>query len=223
MRHIFFLGFFGILFSSVSLYAQKTPRYSEYGITAGNLVYSGQFAMDNSMGNWLKEGGGRFGIFLRRSMAPWINFGLEANYGWYSLNDANHGRVQRGVSVHTQVVNANFATEIILLKYGKYHWANTFAPYLKLGFGGNFFSPEVENFGNLNFEEVNVHPYSYQSINGFYGVGVKFRTSYKTTLAIEVVSHNSGTRKMGGVEAIAINPRNDRYGSVLIHFSTLIF
>ena len=222
MQKYIFVFSFLLMLSFSGLQAQQKPKYSEYGLSAGNMIFTGQFTTDNSVGVWMKEQGGRFGLFTRRSLAPWFNIGVEANYGWFSLDDANHGRAQRGITVTTQVFNANVAAELILLKYGKYHWANTFAPYFKLGAGGNFFSPNIENFGELDVQ-TEVYPYSYQSMNVFYGIGVKFRTSYKSSLAIEIVSHNSGARQMSGVIANTINPRNDRYGGILIHYSVLIF
>ncbi len=213
---------FLLIFSSIAVFSQQNPRYSEIGVSAGNLVYTGPFASDANMGNWLNEMGWRFGFFTRRSLAPWITVGLEANYGWYTLDDANHGRAQRGITMTTQVLNANVSTELILIRYGKFHWNNNFAPYVKLGFGGVFYSPEINNFGSVD-ENVEVFPFSGQSVNFFYGIGVKFRLAYKHSLALEWITHNAGTREMGGVVAPAINPSNDTYGGILLHYSVLIF
>lgn len=221
MRKLFFLVFF-LAFSLAKLSAQQNPKYSEIGISAGNLVYTGPFAADANMGNWLNETGGRFGLFTRRSLAPWINIGLEMNYGWYTLDDANHGRAQRGITMTTQVLNTNVSTEVFFIRYGKFHWNNNFSPYVKLGMGGNFFSPEIENFGAVG-EDVRVYPFSGQSINYFFGIGVKFRLAYKHSLAIEWVTHNAGTQEMGGVVAPSLNPSNDSYGGLFLHYSVLIF
>jgi len=205
-----------------TLLSQQKPKYSEIGVTAGNLVYTGPFASDANMGNWLNEMGWRFGVFTRKSLAPWITVGLEANYGWYTLDDANHGRAQRGITMTTQVLNANVSTELILIRYGKFHWNNNFAPYVKLGAGGVFYSPDIKNFGSVD-SDVQVFPFSGQSINYFFGIGVKFRLAYKHSLALEWVTHNAGTREMGGVVAPAVNPSNDMYGGILLHYSVLIF
>ncbi len=221
MRKFFCLSLLFVI-QATDLSAQQNPKYSEIGVSVGNLVYTGPFAADANMGNWLSETGGRFGLFTRRSLAPWINIGLEMNYGWYTLDDANHGRAQRGISMTTQVLNTNISTEVFFIRYGKFHWNNNFSPYVKLGMGGNFFSPEIENFGAVG-DDVRLYPFSGQSINYFFGIGVKFRLAYKHSLAIEWVAHNAGTEKMGGVVAPSLNPSNDSYGGLFLHYSVLIF
>ncbi|TVQ76610.1 MAG: hypothetical protein EA358_08990 [Flavobacteriales bacterium] len=219
---IFFLAVVSLLTAQIVV-AQKPPKYTEFGISAGNLVYTGSFSPNSGVGTWMQEQGGRFGVALRRNFRPWFNLGVETNYGWFNLDDVNHGRAQRDIQVRTSVLNVNAAAEFIFVRYGKFHYINDFAPYLKIGTGANFFNPNIsDNFANLP-SEVSVYPFSYSSMNVFMGFGFKFRTSYKTSLSVEVMMHNSGTNRMGGVVSNFGNASNDRYGGIFLHFTRLFF
>lgn len=218
-----FFTFTSIILFSATMQAQNTTKYSEFSLVAGNMIYSGPFATSGGAGSWLQETGGRFGVALRRNFKPWFNLGVESNYGWFSLDDNHHGRPQRDIQVQTSVLNINAAAEFILVRYGKYFYANDFAPYIKIGTGVNFFNPKVsENHANLG-PNTEVYNQAYASMNLFYGFGAKFRTSYSTTLAVEIVVHNAGTNQMGGV---VVNPEiapNDRYGGIMLSFSKMFF
>jgi hypothetical protein len=218
-----FFSLLSILVFSVPITAQNSTKYSEFSLVAGNMVYSGPFASAGGVGSWLQETGGRFGVALRKNYRPWFNIGVESNYGWVSLDDNNHGRPQRNIQVRTSVININVATEFMLVRYGKYHYANSFAPYFKLGAGANFFNPRVSDNHAALGDNTQVYNEAYASMNIFYGFGAKFRTSYSTSLAVEIVIHNAGTNQMGGVVVNSDTAPNDRYGGVMLSFSKMFF
>ncbi|MCC5918462.1 MAG: hypothetical protein JJU02_14165 [Cryomorphaceae bacterium] len=208
-------------------FGQFLPTNFEWGVSLGNMVYNGNFTPNPDFNSLVSEQGPRFGFFTRYNMHHRVNFGVEVNYGNFHLDDANHGRPERGVQVTTHVFNANAAFELHLLAYRPYKKLRkvyTFSPYFKFGGGINFFSPVMRDYGMIDLGNTALYPYSYASFNVFGGGGLKFRISKKNNLSLEMVIHHANARNMAGITP---NPNpsqfSDFYGGAMIHYTWLIF
>ena len=211
-----------IFTGALTLSAQKT-RYWEWGAAAGLYHYQGDLNEDFSVGNFLREAGPRCMAFIYDNPVPWFSYGIEVGYGNSTIRDRDYGRVARNWVVYTESFDLNFNISWNFLKYGKWHWENRIAPFLKVGAGGLIASSRGQNTIDLP-ESIEIHPYTYGSYNLFYGYGIRSRLTYTTSLFLQFTRHYAGTDKMDGfIDTGRPVQKNDQYITITVGLSKLIF
>ncbi|MEQ9262522.1 MAG: DUF6089 family protein [Owenweeksia sp.] len=212
------------LFSFICLNSigQNKMAYSEFGISAGTLNYSGDIATTNSVAALANEVRPDFGVFAVRNFNDWFAMGAEIHYGWFYASDINHSFPERGLDVTTSVTQANLFIEANFIRFGKYHYDRKFGLYVKAGGGFLAYNPTL-SINNLLPENIELYPNSYSGTNFYGGLGIKFRTSFKSVLRFEATFHSSGSDHMDGFEYTDQASDSDTFGSLKIAYSIAVF
>lgn len=208
---------------SVSALAQSRTAYSEFGGGVGTLNYSGDIATTFGVSAVLKEVRPQFFVFAKRHFNHIFGAGAEANFGWIYGSDENHTNVTRGLSNHTTITQVNGFVELHLAKFGKYHIDRKSALYIKAGLG--FLAYNTNISASRTFpNDIELFPDAYSGIHYFGGGGIKFRLTYHSVLAIEVLASNAGTNQLDGfVYRSGQGSSNDLFGGLRISYSYLVF
>ncbi|MGB0176966.1 MAG: DUF6089 family protein [Owenweeksia sp.] len=212
------------LFLLISLcsFAQSRLAYTEYGLSIGTLNYSGDIATDNGVSAMLNEVRPDFGVYAIRNFNDWFAMGATIHYGWFYADDVNHSSPTRGLSVSTNVTQANIFMEANFIRFGKYHYDRKFGLYVKAGGGFLAYNPAL-TIGNLIPENIELYPNSYSGTNFYGGLGIKFRTGFKEVLRLEATFHSSGSDHMDGFEFTDRLSDNDFYGGIRVIYSIAVF
>lgn len=219
--------YFLLLIFSYSAYftvdAQNKFAHSEFGLGVQSMNYSGDIATTTNVSALLTEVRPAFKIYALRHFNDWFGMGAEFSYGWFYANDENHSNPNRGLSVYTTMTHINAFMEINLIRYGKYHFDRKFGLYLKTGGGLVAYNPHI-TFNNQLSPEFIPYPNSYSDFNFFYGAGMKFRTSYRSSLRLEILFHSLPSDHLDGFEYSGGKlSENDAYGGIMIAYSLLVF
>lgn len=223
LKYLVSMGLVSMLFSA-NLLAQNRLAYTEFGIGAGTLNYSGDIATTTSVSSLLTETRPNFNVFAKRHFNDWFSLGIMASYGWFYANDENHSHQNRGLEVTTSMFQINPFLEMNIIKFGKFHYDRKFTVFIRAGGGYLAYNPDpvaAEIYPPGYEPEI----YAYTSFNFFGALGVKFRLGYETILTIDVGIHNSGADNLDGILAIDPNERgaNDTYGGLNVSVSHAIF
>lgn len=204
------------------LSAQARTRYSEFGFGVGTLNAASDIATTTNTSALLKEMRPNFTVFGQYHFNDWFTMGLQASYGWAVMDDANHSNPNRGIYNRTDLVQVNPYIIMHLIRFGKYRYARKFTTYIKLG--GGFIAYDTDPAARRIYtEETEFYTNAYSGVNTFYGLGVKLRTSYKSTLALEATFHNSHADTFDGISVPQDGGANDHYGSLMLSYGFMIF
>tara|TARA_R110002072_G_scaffold138704_6_gene282079 strand:- start:1742 stop:2416 length:675 start_codon:yes stop_codon:yes gene_type:complete len=212
-------------FFSILGFGQSRLKYQEYGFGIGSLTSSNEIATTSNVGSVLLELRPQARLYAMYHPNDWFGFGAELNYGWIYGEDVNHSNVNRGLEYYSTISQTNVFLEFDLIRYGKFHRETKFGLFVKLGGGFLSYNPNI-TFKNLQPENVEVYPDSYNSFNYYFSGGFKFRTGYKSSLRLEAYLHNSGVDNLEGFEydsGFVNSSSNDLYGGIMLSYSILVF
>lgn len=203
--------------------AQARTRYSEFGLGIGTLNAASDIATTTNTAALLEEVRPNFSVFGQYHFNDWFTMGVQASYGWMYMDDLNHSNPSRGIYNRTDLVQVNPYILMHLIRFGKYRYARKFTTYLK--FGGGFIAYDTDPAARRVYDEnTEFYTNAYSGVNLFYGIGVKLRTSYKSTLSLEATFHNSLADQLDGI-AVPSQPEgaNDHYGGLMLSYGFMIF
>ncbi len=223
MKRFFLFCLMGILFFPQLLLGQARTRYTEFGLGVGTLNSATDIATTTNTSALLKEMRPNFTAFAQYHFNDWFTMGIQASYGWTVMDDANHSNQSRGIYNRTDLVQVNPYILMHLIRFGKYRYARKFTTYLK--FGGGFIAYDTDPAARRIYnEETEFFVNAYSGMNVFYGLGVKLRTSYRTTLALEATFHNTLADNFDGITVNGqTGEANDQYGGLMLSFGYMIF
>ncbi len=211
-----------ILFANSTLFSQSKTAYTEFGGGIGTLNCSGNIATTTSTEALIREVRPQIKVMAKRQLNDWFGLGIETSYGWLSADDANHSNHKRKLSTTVEVLQVNAFSEIQFIRFGKYHFENKFALYIKLGGGLLAYNPELVVPGVFP-QGYKPALNAYTDFNYFLGMGVKFRTAYRGMLGTEITVHNAGNDQLEGIYSETMKSSNNVYGGIYIYYSYLIF
>ena len=215
-----------LVFTFVSMNAQRSVRFWETGAFLGTCNYSGDVNESGDAGKMLNEMRPQFGIFLKRNISSHFNLGAELAYGKVYAEDANHGNAERGYVVNTSLLWANVTADIHFKKFGKYFKRNQNSPYIALGFGALAFSPQLKSGSGIEYptDVYELHPGTDHTYNLMLGFGWKWRMKESGILSLSFNYHPTGTTHLEGFEEINVAaPSNDSYYGLRLAYSVGFF
>jgi hypothetical protein len=221
MKRILFAAVVLMIIIPLEGMAQARTRYSEFGLGVGTLNAATDIATTTNTSALLKEMRPNFMAFGQYHFNDWFTLGIQASYGWTYMDDANHGNPSRGIYNRTDLVQVNPYMLMHLIRFGKYRYARKFTTYIKLG--GGFIAYDTDPAARRIYnEDTEFYTNAYSGFNTFYGLGVKLRTSYKSTLSLEATFHNSYADTFDGIVSKG-GDSNDHYGSLMLSYGFMIF
>jgi hypothetical protein len=213
------------LFLSTALIVngQSRKKYGEFGFALGTLNMSSDISNSGNINSTFQEMRPSISIFGKQHYNDWFALGIDMNYGFLYANDNNHNLPNRGLSVTTQLFNANLFTEIHLIRFGKFRQDNPFTIFIKGGAGIAGWNPELEISGQKP-DNIEVETDAYSALNTFAAAGCKFRLAYKSILTIEARFNQVGSNTMDGFVFTDNTPiTNNSFWGLQIGYSYMIF
>jgi len=220
-KYGFVLGL--VLGTALIVNAQSRKKYGEFGIAVGTLNMSTDISNSGNINSIFQELRPAISIFGKQHYNDWFALGIDMNYGFLYANDNNHNFPDRGLSVTTQLFNANLFTEIHLIRFGKYRQDRPFSIFIKGGAGIAGWNPELEIIGQKP-DNIEVETDAYSALNTFGAIGCKFRLAYKSVLTVEARFNSVGSNTMDGFVFTDNTPvQNNSFWGLQIGYSYLIF
>lgn len=179
--------------------AQNSTAFWSLGFAVGSLNYSGEVSEGGDVGTWINEMRPELGIALRRHFNYRASLGVEASYGTVYCSDANRGNTERDFVVNTEIAQTNLIFELNFKKFGKYFQRNQSTPFIKLGVGAMFFTPDLNT--NASYpQEYALYPGSWSTYNLQFAFGWKWRINYNGFLALDAHFNTTGTSYLEGFD-----------------------
>lgn len=186
MKKILF--FFGVLFSCLSSFSQK----SEIGVFAGTSFYLGDLNPTTLFAKPQFAGG----LLYRYNFTP--RWALKANIIFANLQasdaETNKG-YERNLSFHSPITEISVQAELNFIKLYNIPSKNHFAPYIFLGFSVFSFNPQAQLDGiyydlqHLGTEGQGLEGggsyYSLTSVAIPFGIGLKFNIGRHISIGME--------------------------------------
>jgi hypothetical protein len=212
-----------VLMLVAAVFGQSRKKYGEFGVAIGTLNMTSDISNSGNVNSIMQETRPSISIFGKQHYNDWFALGIDMNYGFLYANDKNHRLKNRGLTVTTQLFNANVFTEMHLIRFGKFRQDRPFSIFLKGGAGIAGWNPELSIAGQRP-ENIEVESNAYSSLNLFAAVGCKFRLSYKSILTIEARTNSINGDTMDGFTFIDNTPvDNDSYWGLQFAYSIMIF
>ncbi len=212
-----------VLALAVLALGQSRKKYGEFGVSLGTLNMTSDISNSGNLNSVFQEMRPAVSIFGKQHFNDWFGLGLDMQYGFLHASDNNHDLKGRGLSVETQLFNANIFTEIHLIRFGKYRQDRPFSIFLKGGAGVAAWNPELSIAGQRP-DNVEVESDAYSSLNLFVGAGCKFRLGYKSILTLELRSNSISGDTMDGFVYTDDTPAgDDAYWGLQIGYSVMIY
>ncbi len=208
MKKLFMLVFFVPLMAI----GQNSTDYWSLDAFAGTLNYSGEVSEGGDIGTWINEIRPEFGVRLMRHFNYRTSLGVEGSWGRVYASDENRGNQFRNFVVNTELVQANLVFELNFKKYGKYFKRNQNTPFIRVGVGGLFFTPQL-NTNASSPDSLMLHPGSHATYSVQGAFGWKWRISYHSSLALDLHYNLTGTSYLEGFDLKEkANPTDGIYG-----------
>lgn len=203
---------------------QARLRYSEFGFGISSLTSSNDIATTTSVSSILIETRPSAKIFAMYHVNDWFGLGGDINYGWIYGEDNNHSNINRDFEYYTTITQTNAFIEVNLIRYGKFHRETKFGLYTRLGVGVLAYNPTL-TYNGLLPDNVIPYPDSYTTTNSFGAIGIKLRSTYKSSIRLEAAFYSTGVDNLEGFEYNnnRVDAAKDSYGGFTISYSLLVF
>jgi hypothetical protein len=211
-----------VLFLPTFLFAQNSTDYWSLDGFVSSMNYSGEVSEGGDVGTWINEMRPEFGLRLIRHFNYRTSLGVEASYGNVYASDENRGNQMRNFVVNTEIVQANLVFELNFKKYGKYFQRNANTPFIRIGIGGMFYTPQL-NTNAAYPDSLMLYPGSHATFNAQGAFGWKWRVSYHSSLSLDIHYNITGTSYLEGFDLKEkANPTDGIYG-IRLTFSYGLF
>jgi hypothetical protein len=201
-----------LVFLPSFLMAQKSTDFWSFDGFVSTMNYSGEVSEGGDISTWINEMRPEFGLRVMRHFNNRTSMGVEASFGSVFASDENRGKQNRNFDVSTEIIQTNLVFEINFKKFGKYFMRNQNTPFIRLGVGGLFFTPQL----NTNAEypdSLALYPGSHATFSVQGAFGWKWRLSYHSSLALDIHYSITGTSYLEGFDVDqGTNPNDGIYG-----------
>lgn len=181
--------FFVIFSKSIFGQFNSSFNYWEWGIGVGSMYYQGEMTPSIEPLALFNSTRPHFQLNYKYSVHPLVLLCLDGSYSILVAKDEDYTQNRnRGWEMNTHIIQLNPSMEINLRRFGKFHYRNKLALYIKGGGGLLFYNP-TPTFATPLPDNHILYNGSYQTINLFGGGGMKIRVSYNYMITLEGTIH----------------------------------